>query len=471
MNLVNLTLSTKAISSDEQSAQLLYGLIAQRGLVGSKRLQALTGKSQASIARALAKLASLEGQLIQLGKARRTLYAVPKSILGFSGEQALSVTLQDGRVVNWGRLCFLEGKRIYVEATHPAMKGWSCVTEGALPWFLGPLRLQGFLGKLRGTSMGFADSNPEHWSLEQVLFAVLAHEHDNLGAFSLDRLLRNQNGSSQSLAPIGLAARGDYYDSISEDAARMITNGSSAGGEQPKFLAQIQAQTQVQTGETESLIVKFTPPRGTPFGERWHDLLHAEAMALYTLSKHGIAVAQPRIVQTQRRTYLESVRFDRVSIGKRHMVALASVHEAFVGVARQHWAATCETLYKQNRLSAEDLLTAQTVFEFGRLIGNTDMHFGNLSLFVDDLLRIDNPSFTLAPVYDMLPMMYRPSEFLGELGYAPFALPEAATNSAEARAKAIRIALDFWQAMSQHVPASKGFRALATEMQHRLLVL
>ncbi len=40
---------------------------------------------------------------------------------------------------------------------------------------------------------------------------------------------------------------------------------------------------------------------------------------------------------------------------------------------------------------------------FGQLIGNTDMHFGNLSFFVSS-----GGPLALTPVYDMLPMLYAP---------------------------------------------------------------
>lgn len=466
MNLVT-TVNELPANHESDLAQSLYGLIAQRGLVGSKRLQAITGKSQATIARALA---SLGPQVIQLGKARRTLYAVPKPILGSSGEQVLTTVDEAGTAHAWGRLCYLEGQRIYVESAlnDGVNKQWSMVTEGALPWFLEPLRLQGFLGKLRGAAMGFADNNPEHWSLEQVLFAVLAHEHDNLGAFGLGSASVASTAAiaAETFAPTDLAARGAYYDSLSQDVAKMVSKGSSAGGEQPKFLATVAASDAASNRGLESLIVKFTPPRGTPFGERWHDLLHAEAMALYVLSQHGIGVAQPRMIQTDRRTYLESVRFDRVAVralrfGKRHVVSLTSVHAEFVGNARWHWPATCAALFAQGRLSKTDLTAVQTIHAFGDLIGNTDMHFGNLSLWVDDLTRLDNPTFTLAPVYDMLPMRYRPSEFRDEMGYTGFTPPDLVGLEPEAKDQAVAMAQAFWLAMSRHAPVSADFRRLA----------
>jgi len=47
---------------------------------------------------------------------------------------------------------------------------------------------------------------------------------------------------------------------------------------------------------------------------------------------------------------------------------------------------------------------AALLFAFGTLIGNTDMHAGNLS-FVTDSGR----PYALSPAYDMLPMAFSPS--------------------------------------------------------------
>jgi hypothetical protein len=44
------------------------------------------------------------------------------------------------------------------------------------------------------------------------------------------------------------------------------------------------------------------------------------------------------------------------------------------------------------------------ISRFGEMIGNTDMHLGNASL-----IGGDQAPHTLAPVYDMLPMRWRPA--------------------------------------------------------------
>lgn len=52
--------------------------------------------------------------------------------------------------------------------------------------------------------------------------------------------------------------------------------------------------------------------------------------------------------------------------------------------------------------TAEDQVRVQHLWWFGRLIGNTDRHTGNLSF------RPEQERFTLAPLHDMLPMRYAP---------------------------------------------------------------
>ena len=68
----------------------------------------------------------------------------------------------------------------------------------------------------------------------------------------------------------------------------------------------------------------------------------------------------------------------------RHAVALDGIHEAFVGGPMQHWAASADVLAMQRRVSAGDAQRVRLWRAFGRLLGNSDMHFGNLSLWADE---------------------------------------------------------------------------------------
>jgi hypothetical protein len=152
-------------------------------------------------------------------------------------------------------------------------------------------------------------------------------------------------------------------DRLARDIASTLPAGSSAGGEQPKFLATLDRDRHV--------LVKFTPPRATPFGDRWHDLLWAEWLAGRVLQAHGFEVAQAQVVSSATRTYLVSERFDRIgTAGRRHVLSIGDVHRAFVADAYSHWAATAGELRRRGRLRPPDAQRASALLGFGRLIGN-----------------------------------------------------------------------------------------------------
>ncbi|MEP7099315.1 MAG: HipA domain-containing protein [Burkholderiales bacterium] len=426
----------------------IFSTLTERGPLTSAALQTLTGKSQPTLSRALQ---ALGGQVIALGQGKTTRYGVPQTIRGLPAQQTLWWTDARGVAEPWGVLSLLAGDVLHVGA-----KGIDLVTRGQLPWFLAPLKLQGFLGRAWAVRLGL-DRDPERWPLDQLLYAAL-HIDDAIGAVSLGEAA----GEIVPEAPVDPAARAAHYDTLAADVSATLPAGSSAGGEQSKFL------TGLASGER--VLVKFSPPRGTPFGERWHDLLHAEALAMEVLGEHGVAVAQTRVIESSRRTYLESTRFDRLGphgLGRRHVVALDAIHAQFVAGARQSWPATCDALARQRRLSPTDAAAVRALYEFGQLIGNPDMHFGNLSLWADDPAR---GRFALAPLYDMLPMRWRTDGFNGLQDYAPFEPPRGSprgTRGAEAPSPT-SVAVAFWGRAAQHAQLSRPLRRVANEMAGRL---
>ena len=425
----------------------ILGVLTRRGIVSSDDLQSALGVSQATASRALAELSN---QVLTLGRARATRYALPQAIRGLPAQQELWWTHPDGSVQALGTLSFLCSDQVHVESAF-APSGAS----RALPWYLAPLRVQGFLGRLHAQRLQLAGlgGDPDRWPLQDVLFAAL-HLHDVLGAITLGA--EPASATALPRVPSTGAGLAPALDALAGDLAKTLPAGSSAGGEQPKFLA--------CTDAGQHLLVKFTPPRGTPFGERWHDLLHAEHLAHHVLAAHGVAVAQTRLVETDRRSYLLSQRFDRLGErGRRHMVAVGDVHTAFVADRYVNWAATARVLARQGRLSALDAQRVAALLAFGRLIGNSDMHAGNLSLFVG-LPDLAKGRFQLAAVYDMLPMRWRPqAELGGAPDYAAFEL-DAASLASGARAPA----QDYWQRLAALSAVSPGLRQVAAEMAQQL---
>lgn len=420
--------------------------LATRGPTNSVELQALTGKSQPTLSRALR---ALGGQVAPLGQGKATRYGIPQTIRGLPAQQPLWWTDTRGVTERWGVLTFLAGDMLHVSA-----KGIDMLTRGQLPWFLTPLKLHGYLGREWALRLGLS-RDPERWPLDQILFAALRID-DPVGAISIGEPM----GEIVPEAPPAAFERAAHYDTLAADIASTLPAGSSAGGEQAKFL------TGLASGER--VLVKFSPPRGTPFGERWHDLLHAEALALQLLGEHGVPVARTCIVESAQRTYLESRRFDRVGPrgeGRRHVVGLDAIHAQFVGGARQNWPATGDALVLQRRLSPVDAAGVRALYEFGHLIGNTDMHFGNLSLWVDEPA---NGRFALAPLYDMLPMRWRTDAFHGLQDYSPFEPLRARARDDGGGISARSVAVEFWSRASEHARLSAAFREVASEMAQRL---
>ena len=428
---------------DSQPIRQLVAALAGRGVASSRQLQADLQFSQPTLSRLLA---AAGPRVLVLGAGRSTRYALPAGILGQAAQQPLWWVQADGQRLPWGQLSFLQGQRVHVQAP-----GIDLLTEGQLPWFLSTLRAEGFMGRQLARELdqwGLAP-NLEAWSLEQALFAAL-RTPDAPGAIVL--------GDARA-ALLPMASDPTQLDALAAAAASTLPAGSSAGGEQAKFLA--------RDGAGQPLLVKFSPPRGTPYGERWHDLLHAEGLALAVLAGHGVAVASCRVVETAQRTYLVSTRYDRHAgahgTGRSHAVPLHAVHAAFVQGPRRHWAATCEALASQRRLMPEVPAQVRALLQFGRLVGNTDMHFGNLSLQVGPA-DVARGRFTLAPLYDMLPMRWRPDPSSGKLGCLPFEPEEA-----DLRPPALPQAQLFWQRLAEATGPTREFRGLARQMLQRLM--
>jgi hypothetical protein len=92
---------------------------------------------------------------------------------------------------------------------------------------------------------------------------------------------------------------------------------------------------------------------------------------------------------------------------------------------------------------------------FGHLIGNTDMHFGNLAFFLDDRLPL-----RLAPLYDMLPMLWAPRPGEGEPN-PDFAPKPPLPRNTEVWLDAAKLAENFWARVVESSLISDAFRPIA----------
>jgi len=144
------------------------------------------------------------------------------------------------------------------------------------------------------------------------------------------------------------------------------------------------------------------------------------------------------------------------------MLSAGAVDDEFFGL-RDTWpefAARCE---QAKYLSPGDARLVETMAAFSELIGNTDRHFENISVLIDE----DGEYQGIAPAYDILPMRYAsigggidpdltPIEpRIGSIGTRP-----------EVWARAARAADIFWrsvQTASLPVPVSQEMRQWAAQ--------
>lgn len=271
-----------------------------------------------------------------------------------------------------------------------------------LPWWLLDMTPQGYLGRAYATryatDLGLP-SDIKKWNDTDCLFALLAHSHDAVGNLLLGDIARDKFLNASQMSPIAEEHKQERYVELAKMAASGGNPGSSAGGEQPKFTAY------VSTPEgAKHVIVKFTDFENNSVSERWCDLLLAEHFALETLRNGGIDAAKSTIVDHKNQRFLEIERFDRIGeFGRRAVFSLKALDLEFVGKADESWGNITQALAKDKQVDYAAVKVAKLLWAFGTLIGNTDMHNGNLS-FVSEHGR----PYSIAPAYDMTTMAFAP---------------------------------------------------------------
>lgn len=104
------------------------------------------------------------------------------------------------------------------------------------------------------------------------------------------------------------------------------------------------------------------------------------------------------------RRFLEVDRFDRVGKrGRRSVHSLIALDAEFIGAGNAPWPVIVARLASEGIVREEAVAGALLMHAFGTLIGNTDMHAGNLSFTAEH-----GRPYDLAPAYDMLPMAFAP---------------------------------------------------------------
>jgi len=405
--------------------------------------------SQATLSRQLRQ----QPQIIKWGKARATRYALLRPIRGESRFPLYRISAE-GQASPAGILLptWPQGSCLHLDQ-HDQGRFYD-----GLPWFLQEMRPQGFLGRQWGREyapqLGLTD-DIRLWSDEQCLMALASGGIDMPGAFIVGDMTYQrwlQQPAPQAISEAQKIAR---YPLMAQQALSGDEPGSSAGGEQPKFLC----YAATANGDRHCL-VKFTVARQSDNAERWRDLLRAEHLALQHLLAAGLPAAHSQLIDSKGQLFLEVQRFDRIhQRGRRCMSSLEAVSAEFIG-HQQHWPDALRELQRQQRVDAVAVERGTLQWAFGRLIANSDMHAGNLSFFTDE------ERFSLTPAYDMLPMALAPNSqghMRDEVKLTlDFALPGAVWRAASAMAKI------YWQAIAEDAAFSANFRSIAGQALQQL---
>jgi len=404
------------------------------------------GTSEPTVLRALRAL-EREQRVLRIGKTKGARYALRRNVGAIGARWPLFRIDEQGVVQELGMLEALERDSYYISAGPPRIQQ---LVKG-IPYFLEDGRPGGFLG--RAVPGVFPELNlPARvidWTDEHVLVYLTQRAPDMTGALvvgaeSMDRYLADV----QAAPLVPQDARASEYPRYAALSMAGTPPGSSAQGEQPKFTARVEHNSQ-----RVAVIVKFSPPQSSATGRRWGDLLRAEFLAHRVLGEHGVAACRSELLEYDSRIFLQCERFDRVGReGRRSTVSLFALDTSRY---RQldSWTAAAERLAADRLLSAADLEQIRFLDAFGALIANTDRHFGNITLFDD----YEGP-FTLAPVYDMLPMLFAPqNEQIVTRVFEPPA-PRSAWLPVWSRARSL--AETYWKRLVDETALSEEFRAL-----------
>lgn len=266
------------------------------------------------------------------------------------------------------------------------------VIEGELPWIVWDMSPCGYLGsrlQQRFPALRLS-ANPRDWIASDVLRVL-----QDAGADLSGNLLIGDASTAAFKARAPVAE--DPYEALGAALEQASTSDrpSFLGGERPKIL--------LDTPSGSGVLVKFAPSRDAPHGARWNDLLRVESLCTSTLRSFEVSASESHC-EDMGRTWLVVRRFDRLHsrgrVGTGSLYWLAFERYGDIQLSAPE---VMRRLADEGLVSTDDAETCRRVHAFSAAIGNNDTHLGNYGLLFDDHGRA-----SLAPIYDVLPMMLAP---------------------------------------------------------------
>ncbi len=422
------------------SREQLLRTLSRLEVAQARELARELGVSQPTVSRLL----NAAGEdVCRMRSGRAIRYARTRSLPGLGTRMPVYRIRETGEVERFRELYLLERGGHWLGADDGTGEHFV-----GLPPFAVDMRPQGFVGRTfhaRHPELGLPPHTPD-WNDDHCLIALARRGEDCVG----DLILGEESLNRWFEHPPESVDRSAYPELARRSASEQP--GSSAGGDQPKFLTY---------SDGRHVLVKYAGEDGGA-AQRWRELLVCESLALEEVRAAGIEASPARWFDAGGLRFLEVERFDRIGArGRRGVISLRALDNEYFG-SESSWAGMAPKLLEARRIGEEDARRIRWLDVFGQLIGNSDRHFGNLSFLMGE----DGFPLRLAPVYDMLPMMFAPAgTLLVERPFEP-CLPTARTL--DVWADAARHALGFWTRVIDCEALGDGFRERARRCRDTL---
>ena len=377
----------RPIPAEDAPGRDLFRLLAG-GPRPAAELATALGISQPTLSRTIRALAPRITSFRVTGR-RTPLYGLLRPLpLGLNPRQRIHRYLDQGQIRSFAEVEFLAGGGA-LERTNSRTTLYA-----GLPPYMAFAAPSGFLGRQLAQDVALTQqlfpASLRDWGDEHRVAYLFTQGLNLPGNLVFGDLALQREMELRAATPVPAADKLAHYIEMAS-ALKAAVYGSSAGGEQPKFLS--------LTQDSGHVIVKFARR-----GSRMAELLPLEHLALRALAESGVPACATQLLAAGDYVFLEVVRFDRVGLtGRIGMLSAGSVADEFFG-QRDTWSDFAARCAQARYLSRDDVRHIDTIAAFSELIGNTDRHFENIALLIDE----DGEYQGLAPAYDILPMRYAP---------------------------------------------------------------
>jgi len=431
---------------DKQQQQLRQLLTFR--VLGSRELKQGLTISQPTLSRLIS---SMSHEIIVMGKGRATCYGLPRNIHNKESRFPVYSIDPRGDAHLYGHLTALQGGQYWWEDTKETGEVFN-----QIPWFLQDLQLNGYSAR----SLAYHQSEDlrlprklADWSEEDNLSASSHCGEDRGGNFIIgeESLARYFSLSRELPATIKMETRPWIYPQLAQKTLAGELNSAQMSGEQPKFSTCIDDQ-----GSPCHMLVKFSPATDSNEACRYADLLICEHLALEAIRMSGHSAARSRLIIAGNQVFLCLKRFDRRgALGRLPSISLRAVHSR-IQAPCDNWVDAAIRLKKHRLISPKDTQKLCWLSLFSDLIGNTNQHFGNVSL-----IPHQQDTYIMAPFYGTRPTIYEP--IAGEIPLRLFTPPPIRNEVAAELPSALKAAIFFWKSAAVDERISTEFRQICYE--------